>query len=68
MAKDDDEQVRDHGTTAVPADEVANAAAESLHGAGAAEEQYAQPDATELPGGTLIADPQGDNPDAGERV
>lgn len=65
----DDEQVKDQGTTKVPADEVANAAAESLHGARAVKEKYAQPDAVSLVGGsTLISDPNGDNPVAGERV
>jgi len=63
----DDEQVHDQGTTDVPASEVANAAAESLHGARAVEEKYAQPDAKALPGGgTLVADPAGDNPEAGQ--
>lgn len=65
----DQQQVRDQGTTQVPAEDVANAAAESLHGARAVEEKYAQPDALALPGGgTLIADPKGDNPAAGERA
>lgn len=63
------EQVRDHGTTIVPADKVANAAAESLHGARAVEEKYAQPDAKALVGGaTLVSDPKGANPAAGERA
>lgn len=63
-----DKQVRDQGTTIIPAEDVANAAAESLHGARAVEEKYAQPDAVALPGGaTLIADPKGDSPAAGER-
>jgi hypothetical protein len=64
---DDAPQVHDQGTTDVPASEVANAAAESLHGARAVEEKYAQPDAKALPGGgTLVADPAGDNPEAGQ--
>lgn len=63
-----DEQVRDQGTTMVPAEEVANGAAETLHGARAVEEKYAQPDAVALVGGnTLVSDPRGDNPAAGER-
>lgn len=68
MAKDDDnEQVKDTGTREVPADEVANAAAETLHGDRAREEQYPQSDATELPGGnTLVAnEPQPDTHDRG---
>ncbi len=66
---DEQEQVHDQGTTDVPAAEVANAAAESLHGARAVKEKYAQPDAKALVGGsTLISDPKGANPDAGERV
>lgn len=65
----DGEQVQDQGTTAVPADQVANAAARSLHGTGAVKEKYAQPDAVSLVGGsTLVSDPDGDNPPAGERV
>jgi hypothetical protein len=64
-----DEQVHDQGTTDVSASEVANAAAESLHGARAEKEKYAQPDAKALVGGsTLISDPKGANPAAGERV
>lgn len=69
MAIDDksNEQVKDQGSTAVPAEEVANASAESLHGKNAVEEKYAQPDAVALVGGgTLIADPKGENPEAGE--
>lgn len=63
----DGEQVHDQGSTAVRADEVANAAAQSLHGSQAVEEKYAQPDARALLGGsTLISDPAGDNPRAGE--
>jgi hypothetical protein len=64
-----DEQVHDKGTTKVPASRVANAAAESLHGGNAVEEKYAQPDAKSLVGGsTLVADPKGANPRAGERA
>lgn len=64
-----DEQVADQGSTKVPADRVANAAAQSLHGANAVEEKYAQPDAVSLVGGsTLVSDPKGDNPRAGERA
>lgn len=59
---DDQEQVHDQGTRAVPSEQVANAAAESLHGSKAAEERYEQPDARELPGGnTLIADTTSDD-------
>jgi hypothetical protein len=62
-------QVHDKGTTAVPASKVANAAAETLHGTGAVEEKYAQPDAKALVGGaTLVSDPKGANPAAGERA
>jgi hypothetical protein len=62
------EQVEDHGTTKVSADEVANAAAKSLHGGRAVPEKFAQPDAVSLVGGsTLISDPDGENPAAGER-
>lgn len=61
------EQVHDKGTVKVPASRVANAAAESLHGSNAVEEKYAQPDAKALVGGgTLVSDPTGDNPRAGE--
>lgn len=60
------EQVKDTGTVEIPGEQVANAAAESLHGTGAAPEMYAQPDARVLPGGgTLIAEP-GDETKAGE--
>lgn len=63
------EQVHDKGTVKVPASKVANAAAETLHGARAVKEKYAQPDAKALVGGaTLISDPKGANPEAGERV
>jgi hypothetical protein len=55
-----DEQIKDQGTETMSGDEVANAAAESLHGDKAAEEQYPQPAAKVLPGGsTLIADERG---------
>jgi hypothetical protein len=65
----DGAQVHDKGTTKVPADKVANAAAETLHGERAVEEKYAQPDAKALVGGaTLISDPSGANPAAGERA
>lgn len=51
------EQVKDHATEHMSPEQVANAAAESLHGEGANREQYVQPAANELPGGgTLIAD------------
>jgi hypothetical protein len=64
MAKQDDEQVRDTGTEQLSGDEVANAAAETLHGEQAAEEVRPQPDATVLPGGqTLIADDAPGEPD-----
>lgn len=54
--KDTEPQVHDQGTRPVPADEVANAAAESLHGTKAVEETHEQPDARELRSGTLISD------------
>ncbi len=54
---DDTQQVKDTATEHMSPDEVANAAAESLHGPRAQEEQYVQPAANALPGGsTLIAD------------
>jgi hypothetical protein len=57
MSDEQHEQVHDQGTEKLSGDEVANAAAESLHGAKAEEEKYDQPDAVVLPGGgTLIAD------------
>jgi hypothetical protein len=49
--------VEDAGTTDMPGDEVANAAARSLHGDKARPETNEQPDAAMLPGGTLIAKP-----------
>lgn len=62
-------QVTDKGSTKVPAGRVANAAAQSLHGANAVPEKFAQPDAKALVGGsTLISDPNGANPVAGERA
>lgn len=65
----DGEQVKDQGSMVVRADQVANAAARSLHGSQAVEEKYAQPDARALlGGGTLVSDPTGDNPRAGERA
>lgn len=55
----DNEQVHDQGTETMSGSEVANAAAETLHGDRANEEKYEQPDAVELPGGsTLIAAPE----------
>ena len=63
-----DEQVHDTGTERIPADKVANAAAETLHGDRAAVEQYEQPNATKLPASdTLIADEPGE-PRAGTLV
>lgn len=60
-SKQQPEQVRDQGTEKISGDQVANAAAESLHGTRAVEEKYDQPDAVVLPGGgTLIAEPDGD--------
>lgn len=62
MAKAEDkstetEQVQDTATEHLGPEQVANAAAESLHGEGAREEMYVQPAANVLPGGsTLIAD------------
>lgn len=62
-------QVTDKGSTKVPAGRVANAAAQSLHGGNAVPEKFAQPDAKSLVGGnTLISDPSGANPAAGERA
>jgi hypothetical protein len=50
------EQVKDQASEHLSPDEVANAAAESLHGDGAVKEQYVQPAANALAGGnTLIA-------------
>jgi hypothetical protein len=55
----DNEQVHDQGTETMSGSEVANAAAETLHGERAETEKYEQPDAVELPGGnTLIAKPE----------
>lgn len=52
-----DEQVHDQGTEVMPGEQVANAAAETLHGGKAREEKYEQDDAVVLPGGnTLIAE------------
>jgi hypothetical protein len=57
MIKDDEQQVHDQGTETMPGEEVANAAAETLHGRKAREEEYEQPDAVVLPGGsTLVAE------------
>jgi hypothetical protein len=55
---ENDKQVTDNGTERMDGDEVANAAAETLHGERANEEKHEQPDAIVLPGhgGTLIAD------------
>lgn len=61
---DDTQQVHDQGTSKMSGDEVANAAAETLHGTSANEEVREQPDATLLPGGnTLIADDAPGEPD-----
>jgi hypothetical protein len=50
-------KVQDTATEHLGPDEVANAAASSLHGEAARREMYVQPAASELPGGnTLIAD------------
>lgn len=51
------QQVTDKGTEHMSGGEVANAAAETLHGEQAQVEQHEQPDATVLPGngGTLVA-------------
>ena len=65
MTKDksvSDDQIHDQGVRDVPGDQIANAAAESLHSERAREETYEQPDSVELPAGTLIAKPgQGDD-------
>ncbi len=59
-----DKQIHDQGTEKMSGDEVANAAAETLHGEGAREEVRPQPDATLLPGGsTLVADEPPGQPD-----
>ncbi len=59
-----EKQIHDQGTEKMSGDEVANAAAETLHGDRAAEEVRPQPDATLLPGGsTLIADDAPGEPD-----
>jgi hypothetical protein len=73
MATDDKApRVPDRGTDRMDGDEIANAAADTLHGNKANEEMYPQPDATVLPagGGTLIADepPGVPNPEADEDV
>ena len=63
-ANDDTQQVTDNATEKLSGAEVANAAAETLHGEQAAEEVRPQPDATLLPGGqTLIADDAPGEPD-----
>jgi hypothetical protein len=62
-SQDDNAQIHDSATETMSGSEVANAAAETLHGEHAAEEARPQPDATVLPagGGTLIAqDPPGE--------
>lgn len=57
MTKNNDEQVHDQGTEVMPGEQVANAAAETLHGNKAREEQHEQDDAVVLPGGnTLISE------------
>ena len=57
MAEQDEPRVADRGTEHMDGSEIANAAADTLHGKRANEEMYPQPDATALPanGGTLIA-------------
>lgn len=59
-----EQQVTDHGTESMSGEQVANAAAETLHGEQANEEKYEQPDATVLSGagGTLIADEEPGEP------
>lgn len=58
-------QVKDTGTEHVSGDEIANAAAETLHGDRAQPEHYEQSDATVLPGGsTFVAD----EPQSGDRT
>ncbi len=57
MTKANDEQVHDKGTEVMPGEQVANAAAETLHGRKAREEEHDQPDAVVLPGGnTLVSE------------
>jgi hypothetical protein len=65
MTKDSD-QVHDQGTEVMPGEQVANAAAETLHGRKAREEEYEQPDAVVLPGGsTLVSDREDDENEIG---
>jgi hypothetical protein len=62
----DSEQVHDQGTEVMPGEQVANAAAETLHGRKAREEEYEQPDAVVLPGGsTLVSDREDDENEIG---
>ena len=70
MAKDTgDEQVRDQGTEVMPGEQVANAAAETLHGRKAREEEYEQDDAVVLPGGnTLISERDASAGDEGDKA
>ncbi len=53
------EQVPDHATTKLTGEEVANGAAETLHGNSAVEEQYRQPEASLLPGGSTLVSAEG---------
>jgi hypothetical protein len=54
---DEQKQVHDQGTQRMSGDQIANAAAETLHGSRAELETNEQPDAVILPGGgTLVAD------------
>jgi hypothetical protein len=57
------QQVTDQHTDAVAGTEVANAAAESLHGSGANEEVRPQPEAVALDSRTLIATDAPGEPD-----
>lgn len=52
-----DPQIHDQGTEELTGGEVANYAAETLHGEGANVEKREQPDATRLTSDTLIAKP-----------
>jgi len=65
---DDHKQVHDQGTETLTGAEVANAAAESLHGTGAVEEKYEQPDAAELPGGSTLIAKNDERDERGQRL
>jgi hypothetical protein len=59
MERNDEQQGVADGASAtdhLTGEEIANGAADALHGGRANEEKYEQPDATVLPSSTLIAD------------